>query len=238
MFLAPTAVSFSRNVHPETSGSACASLHKISTGSGVTLYCLHMMWNKRCSSAMLLYGERVVFQGNYQGHFYMKYGLSLHLWWHPNWSFAESKKTSLDETLSWNSIGEKIQWVPGNLVSHCLWQISVKWMLSWRQRSPWPTCSLQQGHFLGTSQGKAFILPDIWGTSTGCKQCVCELWACQTSLSASTPWCTQAFSKGFGGISHQLSYQLWLSHCRCARCKSMLSVLISLFTHMLLLGNL
>lgn len=152
MFLAPTAVSFSRNVHPETSGSACASLHKISTGSGVTLYCLHMMWNKRCSSAMLLYGERVVFQGNYQGHFYMKYGLSLHLWWHPNWSFAESKKTSLDETLSWNSIGEKIQWVPGNLVSHCLWQISVKWMLSWRQRSPWPTCSLQQGHFLGTSQ--------------------------------------------------------------------------------------
>lgn len=53
----PQFFSVQKNVHP---GSACASLHKINTGSGVILYCLHMTWNKRCSWAVLLYGDRVV----------------------------------------------------------------------------------------------------------------------------------------------------------------------------------
>lgn len=187
------------------------------------------MWNKRCSSAVVLYGERVVLGQNYPGHFYIKYGLSLHLWWCPNWSFAQGKKTSLDETLS-----VKQHWWENALSARKSGGTLFVAELS-KMRRTWPTCSLQPGHFLGTSQGKAFILPDIWGTSTGCKQHICELQACQTSLSASTPWCTQRFSKG---ISYQPSYQLWLSCCRCARCKSMLSVLISLFFHMLPLGNL
>lgn len=231
MFLAPTAVSFSTR---DIRLSLC-----IPTQNQHWIWCdpicLHMTGNKRCSSAVLLCGERVVPGGNYPGHFYIKYGLSLYLWWYSNWSFAESRQALMRHCL-WNSIGEKIQWVPGNLVSHCLRQSSVKWMPSRRQRSPWPTCSLQPGHFLGTSQGKAFILPDMQGTGTGCKERVCKLQACQTSLSASTPWCTRAFSKGFGGISHQPSYQFWLSCCRYARCKSMLLVLISLFSHTL--GNL
>lgn len=174
------------------------------------------MWYKRCSWAVLLYGDRVVLGENYQGHFYIKCGLSLHLWWYPNCLLQIVRRQAFMRHCLWNSIGEKIQWVPGNLVSHCFWQSLGKWMPSRRQRSPRPTCSLQPEHFLGTPQGQAFILPDVWGTSTGCKQRVCELQACQTSVSASTPWCTRGFSKGFGGILHQPSYWLWLSWCRCA----------------------
>lgn len=101
LFLAPTAVfSAQKIVHSETHVrlSLCIPVQN-QHWTWCELYCLHMTWNKMCSSAVLLYGERVVLGENYPGHFYIKYGLSLHLWWYPNWSFAESKKTSIYETL-------------------------------------------------------------------------------------------------------------------------------------------